>query len=529
VLLSGIFAAVLVTGAVWIQHAKNRVVVPTKISGVKLFEEVRDQLADNYVDTLSEARMYRMAMEGMVRELNDPYSVVLPPERLTRLNERTTGTYAGIGLQVDLRDGYVVVVSPLPGGPGEQAGILTGDRIIEIDGKAVNGWAPDEVQRLLRGAPGSKVKVTVQRGGSEAPVSFTLTRSAIHQSAVRRAAVMPGNVGYVELRVFSDSTEDELRVAIASLVRFGVRSLIIDVRANPGGLLEEGVRVSDLFLDRGQRIVSTKGRIADSNKEYDDQAPQLWPKLPIAVLVDDKTASAAELLAGALQDHDRAIIVGLPTFGKGSAQNVYPLENSGALKLTTARWYTPVGRSISKLLPSSDDGPIGQPPKPPEYKTDSGRTVVGGGGIIPDILVGDTTVSPENLAFRHALGRKVGAFHDALASFALRAKTTNAFRSPTFSITPAMLNDVYDRMLARGISIPRGTYDAASPLVSRLLSYEISRYVFGTDAEFQRKALDDKALLTAQRLLANAESQHAVFERAKQQAQQQNQRQTPAP
>jgi len=514
ILLSGLFTAAIVAGAFMIRTAPAGVYVQAgPVDGVALYDTVRTQIARLYIDTLSEAQLYRLSIDGMVSELGDPYSVFLPPDRLGRLNERTSGNYAGIGLQVDMRDGYVFVVSPLAGGPGEQAGMLTGDRIAEIDGKAVNGWTVDEVQRLLRGAPGSPVSVTVDRAGTS--IQFALTRKAIHQSAIRHTMILPGNIGYVELRVFSDSTEHELRKAVDSLVRAGVRSLVLDVRANPGGFLEQGVRVTDLFLDKGKRIVSTRGRIETANKTYDDTLPQRWPSLTIGVLVDDKTASAAELLAGALQDHDRAVVVGLTTYGKGSAQNVYPLDSAGALKITTSRWYTPVGRSISRVALPDGVSPNDSAARHPAYKTDAGRTVLGGGGITPDVIAGDTALSLENIAFMRAVGKKVGAFRDALTSFALQAKASHSIASPAFVVTPAMLDDVYQRMEARGVSVPRSTYDDSSPLVARLLSYEIARYVFGTNAEFQRKALDDKALNTVERLLNGARTQTEVLNRAR--------------
>jgi carboxyl-terminal processing protease len=518
IFLSGIFAAAVVTGVILMRRGPAHFAAPAApVNGVKLFEQVRDSLALRYVDTLGEARLYQMAVDGLVSELGDPYSAFLPPDRLSRLAERTTGNYAGIGLRVDMRDGYVVVVNPLAGEPGERAGVLTGDRILKVDGKAVNGWTVDEVQRLLRGEPGSHVQLMIERPGSSTPLTFTLTRTAIHQSAVHLATMLPGSVGYVELRVFSDSTVRELQSAVDSLVRVGARALVIDVRANPGGFLEQGVGVSDLFLDVGKRIVSTRGRIPDANQVYTDKAPQVWPTLTLAVLVDDKTASAAELLAGALQDHDRAVIIGVPTYGKGSAQNVYPLDSAGALKLTTARWYTPVGRSISKITANTDDGGIRDTvAKSPAYKTDGGRVVLGGGGITPDVTVGDTVTLASDAAFVRAIGSKVGAFRDALASFALNAKTTKSISSTSFVVTQPMLDNVYARMTERGVSIPRTTYDEAAPLVRRLLSYEIARYVFGVNAEFQRKSTDDKMLIAAQRLLSGAKTQQDVFARATQ-------------
>ncbi len=514
-LVTLLFMGALVSGVTLLRHGIQRQGGETSapVNGVRLFDDVHSHLSKLYVDSIVESRLYRMAIDGLMEELGDPYSAFLPPERLRRLAEQTSGNYAGLGLQVDLRDGLVVVVNPLPGGPGERAGILTGDEIAEIDGKAVNGWSPEEVQRLLRGAPGSTVQITIDRPGSTGSIHLTVTREMVHQSAIRHAAILPNAIGYVDLQLFSDSTVRELTHAIDSLIHMGARSLLIDIRANPGGFLEQGVQVADLFLRPGELIVRTRGRVPGANQDYMDHAPERWPRLPVTILVDERTASAAELFAGALQDHDRAVILGLPTYGKGSAQNLYSVGDGDALRLTTTRWLTPSGRSIAPL-PATADSAAGARQRKLTYKTDAGRTISGGGGIAPDVVVGDTSAPPENIAFMRALGHKVGQFRDALASYALSVKASRAVTSPNFVVTPTMRNDVYERMRARGIDVPRPTYNAAAQLVARLLAYEVDRYVFGADAEFRRKAADDKMLVVAQRLMTGVRTQEDALARA---------------
>jgi carboxyl-terminal processing protease len=372
------------------------------------------------------------------------------------------------------------------------------------------------VQRLLRGAPGSSVSLTVEHPGSSSTAQVSVERAEIHQSAVGHAVLLANHVGYVTLRVFSDSSAHELKLAIDSLRRAGAKSLMLDLRGNPGGLLEQGVRVADLFLDQGERVVSTRGRTPESDTVYTDSTVQPWPTLPLAILVDDRTASAAELVAGALQDNDRAVILGSTTFGKGSAQTVFSLGSEGAVKLTTARWYTPLGRSISNVQADDDLSRLGmRPPPRPTFTTHEGRTVLGGGGITPDVRVGDTAIAPENMALMQALGRKVGNFRDALTSYALSVKASGSVTSPTFTVTTPMLDDVYARMVARGVDVPRMTYDEARPLVSRLLAYEIERYVFGAEAELHRKTMDDKVIGAALELLSGARTPHDALERAR--------------
>jgi carboxyl-terminal processing protease len=289
---------------------------------------------------------------------------------------------------------------------------------------------------------------------------------------------------------------------------------VIDLRANPGGFLEQGVQVADLFLNPGQEVVHTRGRVAGANQDYISHASQRWPKLSIAVLVDERTASAAELLAGALQDHDRAVILGLTTYGKGSAQNVYPVDEVGALKLTTTRWFTPSGRSISKIFLPGADTADSASKRSEHYKSDMGRKVLGGGGIVPDVIIGDTSALPENIVFMHALGGNVSLFRDALASYALSVKAGHTVASPDFLVTQAMRDEIYRRMRQRGIDVPRATYDAVGPLISRLLAYEVDRYVFGAGAEFRRKAADDKIMTVAQRLMSGVRSQLDALDRA---------------
>lgn len=511
--LAATLGIALVAGAWMLQRATNAGAV-APVRGARLFDQVLGHVRDDYVDTLSDPRIYQFAITGMLSELDDPYDAYLSPERLEGLTQRTTGRYGGIGLVVDVRDGALVVVNPVPGGPGERAGVLTGDRIAQIDGKTVNAWTPEEVQRLLRGAPGSTVTLTLERPGSATSIPVTLTRAPIRQSAVRRAALLPSGVGYVAIGTFSDSAARDVARAVDSLTRAGASSLILDLRASPGGLLAQGVGMADLFLDRGVVIARTKGRDSTDTQTSTDTATQRWPALPMTALVDDKTASAAEVVAGALQDHDRAVILGEPTFGKGSVQHVFPVASGGAVRLTTARWLTPLGRSIARSVPDEDNDTADSGPPRPKFTTGAGRTVVGGGGITPDVAVGDTVPSIENLSFMRALGAHVAAFHDALASFALAQKARATVKSPEFQVTPAMLDDVYARMQERRADVPRATFDGAAPLVARLLAYEVDRYVFGADAEFRRKAADDKALISAQRLMAASRTERDALRRA---------------
>ena len=512
-IVAGTLFGSLVTGG-WLLQRGARTGTFTAFEGAQLFESVFRRVQDDFVDSVSDSSLYRKSVDGMLYELRDPYSTFLPPDRFARLNETTSGNYAGLGLEVDLRDGWLIVVAPVVGGPAERAGIQPGDRIIEIAGKQTKGWTNEEASKVLRGKPGTSVSLKIERPGVSAPIDMTLQRMTIHQSAVRRASILGEGVGYIDLKAFSDSTVLELNGAITGLLSRGMKTLVLDMRTNPGGLLSQGVRVSDLFLDRGQKIVSMRGRVPESNREYADTASQRWPQLPLIVLVDGRSASAAEIVAGALQDHDRAVLIGTPTYGKGSAQSVISFGPEGGLKITTARWFTPVGRSITRRIPSDEDPDDVLPPTRERFRTDGGRTVYGGGGITPDVIAGDSIPPVADGIFIRALGANAGHFRDAVTDYALFLKGTSGVRSPDFAVTPAMREEVWNRMKARGIEIPRSVYDEAEPLVSRMIGFDIARYVFGSEAEFRRRASIDKPLQKALQLARGAKSEHDLLRKA---------------
>jgi carboxyl-terminal processing protease len=513
VIVAGTLLGSLVTGG-WLLQRGARTGTFTAFEGAQLFESVFQRVQNDYVDNVGDSTLYRKSVDGMLFELNDPYSTFLPPDRFARLNETTSGNYAGLGLEVDLRDGWLIVVAPVAGGPAERAGIQPGDRIIDIAGKQTKGWTIEEAAKVLRGKPGTFVTLRLERPGISTPIDLRLPRMTIHQSAVRRASMLNDGVGYIDLKAFSDSTAQELNGAITNLLARGMKTLVLDMRTNPGGLLTQGVRVSDLFLDPGQKIVSMRGRVPDANREYADTAQQRWPQLPLLVLVDGRSASAAEIVAGALQDHDRAVIIGTPTYGKGSAQSVISFAPEGGLKITTARWFTPVGRSITRRLPS-DDEPDDQLPAGREiFRTDGGRTVYGGGGITPDVIAGDSTTPAVEGIFIRALGANAGHFRDAVTDYALFLKGTRRITTPDFVVTPAMREEVWKRMKERGIDIPRTAYDGAEPLVSRMIGFDIARYAFGSDAEFRRRAAIDKPLQKALDLARGAKSERDLLRKA---------------
>lgn len=504
IVVAAVFAVALVSGG-WLMQAGYDGSGSTGIARERLFDEVLAHVENYYVDTVSESDLYRKAVDGMLLELHDPHSVFLPPDRLAKLNESTTGRYAGVGIQMDVRDGWITVVAPLPGTPAQRAGILTGDRVVDIDGRSTHAWTSDEAIKALRGAPGSTVHLTVERPGNATRLPFTLTREEIRFHSVQHALMLRDGVGYVDLTIFSENSDQELRAAIDSLKAKGMRALIFDLREDPGGLLDQGVAVADLFLDPGQKIVSMRGRRREADRDFTDRFPQVWPQMPLVVLVDSGSASASEIVAGALQDHDRALIIGTTSYGKGSAQSLFPVSDSGALKLTTALWYTPSGRSINKAHANADDDDgdqdalrsLGAEAPKPKFKTDAGRTVLGGGGITPDVPVSDSADDAQAETLQAALGKHVSDFRDVLTDYALAIKARGSVTSPSFTVTPQMRADLYNRLRAKKINLPRPLFDADSLLIDRLIGDQVAQYVFGPRAAFERVVARDRDITTA--------------------------------
>ena len=497
----------------------------------RLFDDVLSHVSQYYVDSLSESSLYRKATDGLLAELHDPYSVLLVEEDYKQLTETTTGNYGGLGIQIDVRDGWITVVAPLPDTPAERAGVETGDRIIEVDGKSTEGWNNERAVNALRGQPGSKVRIKIERAGISEPVNYDLTRAQIHLRSVPAGTLFPGGIGYISLNPVSESSAAELQAEMTSMIQKGMKSMIFDLRGNPGGLLDQGVKVADLFLDSRQEIVSTRGRARGSSRQFLDDARQLWPNLPIVVLVNEGSASAAEIIAGAMQDHDRAVVVGTPTFGKGLVQTLFTLGENVALKLTTARWYTPSGRTIQRTarneeeqfeIASRDTGAIDPEALAgadsasadtvvPIFRTDNGRIVRGGGGIVPDIVMRQDSTTPGERAFIEAVGSKVQEYRDVLTTYALDLKRDKVVTSEEFTITPVMRTEVVERLRRKGVVLTPEVVAQSGRLLEQNLSYEIARYVFGRPAEFRRRARDDRQMQTALELLSKASTPAALL------------------
>ncbi len=514
--VAAVISAALMSGAWFLQRETEP--AGSVYQQARLFDDVLAHVADYYVDSLDERQLYQMAIDGMLDQLHDPYSVFLKPEDFRQLSEATTGNYSGLGIQIDVRDGWITVVAPLPDTPAERAGVQTGDRIIQLDGRSTEGWKQDQAVKELRGPAGTAAELLIRRSGVDKPITYKLTRATIHIRSVdpRITMMLDDRVGYIALSPVSESSTRDVSLAIDTLLKQGMKSLIFDLRGNPGGLLDQGVAVSDLFLDPGKAIVETRGRAPGSSHEFSDTKPQLWPRLPIVVIVNGGSASAAEIIAGALQDHDRAVLIGTPTFGKGLVQSFWRLTPETGLKLTTARWFTPSGRTIQRVTRNEAEQEAqviaaqrGQDTKIDStavFHTDAGRTIFGGGGIRPDIYVVADTFTTAERAFVKALGDKIPLFRDALTASAIELKESNRLPSPNFSVTQAMVDDIVRRMRAKGADLPDSVIAGARTLITQELGYEAARYVFGRSVEFRRRMADDEQIKRALALADRAKS-----------------------
>lgn len=505
----------LAAGAFLMWRGIRRGDAPTELSaaeGRRLLDMVMQRIQYSWVDSIPADELYRRAALGLVGELGDPNSQYLDSAQLKRLREATTGTYFGVGMSLDLRDGWLVVTHVRVGTPAERAGLVIGDRLVEINGQSMRNWSPAEARSAIRSAAGSRLAVSIERGNATARIPLKLEREEIHVSAVTRASLLDSRVAYFLVSTFNDSTAQDVERTVDSLVKAGARGLVIDLRGNPGGLLAQGVEVADLFLDKGKRIASTRGRTPGSNTEFVDKSAQRWPDHPIVVLVNGNTASAAEVVAGALQDNDRALLLGRQTYGKGSAQAVLQLDDGGALKLTSARWYTPLGRSIERrtdlvLADAEADTAV------PTYRTDRGRTMLGGGGIRPDIVTGDSALSPTERAWVRAIGTKVALFREALSDAAEQLVKRRGVRDPLFTVDPAMRDALYAAMRSKGVDVPRTIFDDVHGSVDRVLGQEMARIAFGIPGAQQRAVRTDAVVAQAVALLQGVETADALFKR----------------
>ena len=512
--VAALAAAPLVAGG-WMYQSR----AATAAGSPQLLEQVMQLVAQRFVDTVGAGALYERAARGLVKELNDPYSELFTPKQIADFSRQTNGRYAGIGMEILKQGEFVTVARVFPNTPAEGAGVQEGDRIVQIDTQQTRGWSTTQVSNTLLGTPGTRVTVSFQRPGVTQAIKANLTRATIHIPAVPYSLMFDGAVGYVVAQRFSESTAEEIAQAVKTLESKGAKGVILDLRNNPGGILEQAVATSNLFLRRGQEVLSQRGRQGESQVYVATEQP-VAPAIPLVVLVDGGSASASEIVAGALQDHDRALLVGTTSFGKGLVQTLFPLDGGYALKLTTAKYYLPSGRSIHKERKLQADGQFVEVHPDslesdsarkarPVFRSDAGRVVYGGGAVTPDVVVKPDTFTTAEQTLAKALAPKFPEVVGVLNDFAFEQKGKVR---PDFVVTPAMREDFLQRITKAGVKVDRAQWDAGARWVDlQLLEPRIARVAFGDSTARRRDLKDDPQLQRAVALLKRGASQRELF------------------
>ncbi len=503
----------------------------------QLMQDVFDRIMLNYVDELDPRKIAEAAVRGMLDEL-DEHSDFLPPRNYDDLMMSTEGEFGGLGITINVRDHYPTVISPLEGTPAYYMGVQGGDQIIEIDGVSTYDFTSTDAVEKLRGPKGTQVNLTIKRPGREASIPLTITRDTIKVESVPYAFMMD-DIGYVRVSNFARTTADELKQKLDELTASNPKGLVLDLRWNPGGLLGAAKQVSELFLPRGEMLVYTKGRLPSNSMSFNSEASgKVYDSVPIIVLVNGSSASASEIVAAALQDHDAALVVGNTTFGKGSVQTVFPLNEEEALKLTTARYYTPSGRSIHMDRPEEGhhlydpEMPEGEdvaeaPPADLEpdaaereiprhererFHTDSGRVVYGGGGITPDVEIEQEYLSD----FEVAVERDY-----ALFAFAVDYANKNGEIGTDFQVSDALYKEFKTYLRGReklpeylgvfNLSLSDSLMDANADFLKWGVRRELVRRTGGAQAAYKVAIEKDTQLHEALRIFGKGPSLPALF------------------
>jgi carboxyl-terminal processing protease len=410
----------------------------------RLSTDIAFRISARYVDEINSKDLIYAGVKGMM-EILDPFSEFLEAKDYDRLQESTRGKYSGLGMTIMQKDGVITVVSPMEGTPAYRMGLRAGDKIVKIDGEPTQGMNTQDASNKMRGPAGTTVNITLEREGVDDPLEYTLERAVIELKTVPFYSSFERNgkkLGYVRLSRFGEEADAELDEALKSMKDDKIEGLIFDLRSNGGGLLDQAVKVANYFLPKGSEVTSTKGRTSDQDRVlYATEDPLIDSSIPVVVLVNEMSASASEIVAGSIQDWDRGIIIGNTTFGKGLVQQVYPLTDDTALKLTTAKWYIPSGRCIQKDIRSTrhpeelgladEDSTNNIETKSKEmYSTKGGRIVYGGGGVIPDI-----EISEPNLNALEINLERLSVFFD----FSISYTTTHPGLPEDFQVTPDMI------------------------------------------------------------------------------------------
>jgi carboxyl-terminal processing protease len=499
--VAAIVLAPLLAGAFVVQER-------AALNSARLFDQVLSLVSERFVDSLGTKEIYERAARGLVETLNDPYSELYTPKQLETFNTLTGGFYGGVGMLIEDQEGTIIISRVYPNTPAEEAGIIEGDRIVGVDTSSTRGWRLDQVSGALRGEPGTKVRARFARPGVQQSFEVEFSRRVIRIPAIPFAIMVDARTGYIPVQQFNETTTREFAEAYRRLTAGGATGLIVDLRGNSGGFLDQALAMTNFFIPRGREIATVRGREGETER-YVAEADPIAPTIPLVILTDGYSASASEIVAGALQDHDRALIVGTTSFGKGLVQSVYRLDGGYAIKLTTGRWFTPSGRSIQKertldgngrlveVLPDSLETEAVRANRP-LFRSLGGRAVYGGGAITPDVIIPyDTLTSPE-IKLARALVPRSQDVYLALSAYAFGLRGSVR---PDFEVTATMRDEFRARLQAKGVVVDRADWDAGRAYVDRLLLNRVARLAFGDSTAKRREIPEDVQLRKAMELL----------------------------
>ncbi len=487
------------------------------ISGDSIYEQMEKfksvlfVVQKNYVDEVNTPKLVESAIVGMLNEL-DPHSIYIPAEQQKRVEEDFRGSFEGIGVEFDLVKDTITIVTPISGGPSEALGIMAGDKIIKIDGNNAIGLTREDVPKKLRGPKGTHVMITIVRPQAAEPLQFDITRDKIPLYTVDAAFVDESGTGYMAINRFAEPTYDEMMKNLEKMSQDGMKRLILDLRGNPGGYMEKAIQMVDEFVGGNQRIVYTKSTRSPEEESYTAESGQRYEKLPLIVLINSGSASASEIVSGAIQDLDRGLIVGETSFGKGLVQRQFPLNDGSAFRLTIARYYTPSGRLIQRPYDKGKDAYYQMQNRQedeegdnvdhqhdmpdssrPTFHTLSGRKVLGGGGITPDYVVKYDTLTQFGIDVirKNLIWTYVQQYFDDNAT-KLRAQYGAKFSAfmNGFQITDAMWNDFLALAKAKDVKIDPKQMAADKEHIAIRLKSRLARSLWGNN-EFYRVALQD--------------------------------------
>ena len=487
----------------------------------KIFSSALAAVEANYVGDYETDRVVYAAITGMLQTL-DPHSSFMDPRTFAQMRERQEGRYYGLGITINVVDGDVTVFNVFEGSPAYQKGMRRGDVIAKIENEDIKGWTTEQAVRKLRGPKGSSVKITLRRSGYPGPIDMAVNRDEVHIPTVPAAIMLDAQTGYIKLQDFGENTDQELGRALRELTQKGMKRLVFDLRGNPGGALDQAIRVSNRFLPKGDLIVYTRGRVPNSDQDYRATETSDYLNLPMITLVGRTSASASEIVSGALQDHDRSLIVGETTFGKALVQSVYRLSNNAGAAITTARYYTPSGRMIQRPWDGTFDEYLtyvyrDQDPnrahKADELKyTDSGRKVYGGGGVEPDRRVD----GPSEGFNPTRLGRAIAArnlFDQYAQRFTKKGDTRLTLRdsktrelTADYDVTDEMLAEFKQLVMTTPIPFDEALWQKDLTFIKAMIHREIDVDLFGVAAAYQNIARYDPQLQYALTLFPEAQT-----------------------